>query len=402
MLRFLVVALLATACGRVVAQWSQPDELGQMLGIEEAVTDLEPSWATVTYGDEHTRSLLQYSPSTAPKIRVRYTSLMGIKTVQLDGTLFPTCASLTPSFVAGLKEGYVSAISDDLNTYDAVFASLSVTCFNTDGTSQPLRRRLNQVFPNQVLGIKFQLDADTPVGQETNVLAGITNSVQGGTVTSSTTYFCSCPFLILPLKYLNGDPPTCISSPPEVVTNCPPGQWDGGGDVEILLPNVTIPFQVDSFVDNTLPCGVFWQQSMPRGSKPPNAALRLGLRTVSDAVAGEQGWAKTTNGGVYKILRMSNLCTNPPKSIKGKAKNRKRMRTSITPSLPTGQNGLYLTELKKKVDAGAFKDAAAAWGAGVWAPLPFSYNNGKQAVCAPTVSGSNCAGGWKPRKISPL
>lgn len=237
MLRFLVVALLATACGRVVAQWSQPDELGQMLGIEEAVTDLEPSWATVTYGDEHTRSLLQYSPSTAPKIRVRYTSLMGIKTVQLDGTLFPTCASLTPSFVAGLKEGYVSAISDDLNTYDAVFASLSVTCFNTDGTSQPLRRRLNQVFPNQVLGIKFQLDADTPVGQETNVLAGITNSVQGGTVTSSTTYFCSCPFLILPLKYLNGDPPTCISSPPEVVTNCPPGQWDGGGDVEILLPN---------------------------------------------------------------------------------------------------------------------------------------------------------------------
>jgi hypothetical protein len=171
-----------------------------------------------------------------------------------------------------------------------------------------------------------------------------------------------------------------------------------------ILPacRTRLTFQVDSYVENTSPCGTFWKSSKPRGKKVPNAAHRLGLRAVSDQCAAQLNQKKRGQGGVYRIVRMSNTCTNPPRNAKSKFSQRKRFRTTMTPALAGDSNGLFLNCLREKYSGGAIESAAAAWGAGRWTPLPFRYKTGAQPVCIQGQPTTKCAGGWRPSRIVPL
>lgn len=187
--------------------------------------------------------------------------------------------------------------------------------------------------------------------------------------------------------------PTCTNSAGAEST-CFQGQCTGVSDS-------VVTYQVDSLVTNDKPCGTFWKQSRPRGSKPPNASIRMGLRQVSDSVAADMQLVAVKDGGSYEVKEMSNLCTNPPTTARGANKTKKRMRTTIKPAIPTTRNLEYLQRLRNKYEAGDLKDAALAWGAGDWAPAPLTYSNGFEPVCIPGEL-TGCSGGWRPAKAKKL
>ena len=100
-----------------------------------------------------------------------------------------------------MKQAYAT-IFDPTAAADGTFIfSITLTCYNIDGTSQQLtKRRLQEVFPSGVLGIKFTADVEVNQDSVVDLLTTISNAVEGGYVTSTTTFFCGCPYLVLPLK----------------------------------------------------------------------------------------------------------------------------------------------------------------------------------------------------------
>lgn len=155
---------------------------------------------------------------------------------------------------------------------------------------------------------------------------------------------------------------------------------------------------------NTLPCGVYWQSSMPTGSTGPNAAVRTGMRFTVNTIAKEMGVPNEIDGGRNVMRRAAVLCTNPPKSARGANKQKKRLRVTIAPRVPPDQNGIFLNKLVEKVNAGVFKQNAANRGAGVWTPQPMKYTvGGWQAVCIPSVGATSCpTGGFLPSQTALL
>ncbi len=154
---------------------------------------------------------------------------------------------------------------------------------------------------------------------------------------------------------------------------------------------------MDGVVINNKPCNQFWEQSKKGG---PDAAIRKAARELSDEVAAELGLWPKSMGGEYSIKSISNLCTNPSPNAKEDHKERKRIRTTITikpKELPGIQSGFFLRRLSEKILAGQLQKLAIEYGAGKWAPKPFTYKSGYWPICVPEYT--LCTKVWRPGDI---
>ncbi|GAB4817963.1 hypothetical protein N2152v2_005009 [Parachlorella kessleri] len=155
-------------------------------------------------------------------------------------------------------------------------------------------------------------------------------------------------------------------------------------------------FRVDSFAQNGLMCANF------KNNAQYVAAVRIALRTTASDVATELG---LTPGVDYDVVSLATGCTMPPDGITGPGKNRKRLRVSIVLTLMSNMPGDFLSKLTAKVQAGVYKNYAAQLGADKWTPMPFTYNNGRNAVCLPKLAATYGLCGtaaWRPNQITPI
>ncbi|GAB4817939.1 hypothetical protein N2152v2_004985 [Parachlorella kessleri] len=348
------------------------------------------------------RSLLQsiYSPSPSPSPSPLPTEVVtGFTYTNTDK---PSSTIDAAEYNGGRRRNLlVSAYRQANNEAFRTILALSIATANGVPTSQA-DSSISSVDSealtnNELMVLKFTYTFELVVGQELALVNLITSYVNTGILTSLALSKGGASWAAAPLKYLNGGPNNCITGK---ATPCPPVPNKQNTE-PVVLPPTQLGFQIDTYVQNDQSCGVFWQQSEPHGSKPPNAAIRLGMRSTSDEVAEGLGLVKGKN---YKVASMSNLCTNAPKGAQGVNAQRKRMRTTVTPKLPAERNADFLISLRAKVDAGVFTHYAQQWGAGIWTPKPFKYLSGASTICAPSQKayGGSCGGGWKPSAITPL
>ena len=173
---------------------------------------------------------------------------------------------------------------------------------------------------------------------------------------------------------------------------------------KVVLPSASLSsplcrndyrFRVDGFADNGDVCNDY------KNTGSAVTANRRALRNTANDVAAQ---LSLTVGVDYEIVSLATKCNNPPDGARGPGKNRKRLRTIIVISLMSNKAADFLNALRAKVAGHVFANYAVGLGAGIWVPMPFTYNNGANAVCLPqyTSIGGACGAAWRPNQITPI